>query len=242
MNQTINLMTAHYSVRKFKQEAIKDEDLKQIIQAGRCASTWMNFQSYSVIVVKSAQIKQQFYDILNQESVLSCDTLVVFVGDLYRASQVADYHGKNFAPEGVDRLLISSVDASLAAQNTLLAAESLGLGGVIIGTLRTQSELFSQILDLPVYTYPLLCLALGVPDEIHQIKPRLPYEAVVFETSYRKLAPDYIAAYDKIQAEVAGSRQETLWSERLSNYFAIPENPSTKDNLKAHRLLKSERE
>ena len=42
-------------------------------------------------------------------------------------------HEQDFHPEGVDNLLITSVDAALAAQNTLLAAESLGYGGVIIG-------------------------------------------------------------------------------------------------------------
>lgn len=237
MNDTINLMQSHFSVRKFKAEKVTDEQLRTIINAGRSASNWMNFQSYSVIVVRDKAKKQMFYDLLKQESILSSDVFLVFVGDLNRASQAAKYHQKDFSPQGVDRLLISSVDASLAAQNTLLAAESIGLGGVIIGMIRTQSEEFSKILNLPKYTYPLVAISLGVPDELHPVKPRLPYGSVVFKEQYPDQMNDFIEDFDKIQAEYAKTRQATLWSERLSNYFENAENPSTQKNLIEKKLL-----
>ena len=48
MNETIELMKAHTSVRRFTEEQISDEELRAIIDAGRAASSWKNFQSYSV--------------------------------------------------------------------------------------------------------------------------------------------------------------------------------------------------
>ena len=45
MNETIRLMNAHFSVRRFKEEAIKEADLKEILSAGQMASSWKNFQS-----------------------------------------------------------------------------------------------------------------------------------------------------------------------------------------------------
>ena len=45
MNETINLMKSHSSVRRFKDERIPDADLKAIIEAGSAASSWKNFQS-----------------------------------------------------------------------------------------------------------------------------------------------------------------------------------------------------
>ena len=51
MNETINLMNAHTSVRRFTEEQISDKELRDIIDAGRAASSWKNFQSYSIIVV-----------------------------------------------------------------------------------------------------------------------------------------------------------------------------------------------
>ena len=58
MNETIRLMKSHFSVRRFKEEAIKEADLKEILSAGQMASSWKNFQSYSVIVVKSKEKKK----------------------------------------------------------------------------------------------------------------------------------------------------------------------------------------
>ena len=34
MNETIRLMKSHFSVRRFKEEAIKEADLKEILSAG----------------------------------------------------------------------------------------------------------------------------------------------------------------------------------------------------------------
>lgn len=58
MNETIRLMKSHFSVRRFKEEAIKEADLQEILSAGQMASSWKNFQSYSVIVVKSKEKKE----------------------------------------------------------------------------------------------------------------------------------------------------------------------------------------
>ncbi len=52
MNETIDLMLNHTSVRRFTEEPIEAEHLQAIISAGRAASSWKNFQSYSIIVVQ----------------------------------------------------------------------------------------------------------------------------------------------------------------------------------------------
>ena len=167
MNETIRLMNTHFSVRRFKEEAIKEADLKEILSAGQMASSWKNFQSYSVIVVKSKEKKEALYQLLPQEAIRQSSVFLLFVGDLNRAEKAVKLHEKDFHPEGVDNLLITSVDAALAAQNTLLAAESLGYGGVIIGMLRYCSEEVAKLFRLPDYTYPVFGIALGVPNQHH---------------------------------------------------------------------------
>ena len=54
----------------------------------------------------------------------------------------------------------SSVDADSSSSNTLLAAESLGYGGVIIGMLRYCSEEVAELFRLPDYTYLFFGIAL----------------------------------------------------------------------------------
>lgn len=186
MTETIKLMKAHKSVRRFKEQALPQEDLTEILTAAQMASSWKNFQSYSVIVVRSQEKKDALYELVPQEAIRQSAVFLLFVGDLNRAEKGARLHTDTFQPQGVEGLLISSVDAALAGQNALLAAESLGYGGVIIGLVRYKSEEVAELFNLPDYTYPVFGMALGVPNQNHDVKPRLPLENVVFEEEYQE--------------------------------------------------------
>lgn len=186
MTETIKLMKAHKSVRRFKEQALPQEDLTEILTAAQMASSWKNFQSYSVIVVRSQEKKDALYELVPQEAIRQSAVFLLFVGDLNRAEKGARLHTDTFQPQGVEGLLISSVDAALAGQNALLAAESLGYGGVIIGLVRYKSEEVAELFNLPDYTYPVFGMALGIPNEEHEVKPRLPLNQVVFEEEYQE--------------------------------------------------------
>lgn len=181
MTETIKLMKAHKSVRRFKEQVLPQEDLTEILTAAQMASSWKNFQSYSVIVVRSQEKKDALYELVPQEAIRQSAVFLLFVGDFNRAEKGVRLHTDTFQPQGVEGLLISSVDAALAGQNALLAAESLGYGGVIIGLVRYKSEEVAELFNLPDYTYPVFGMALGVPNEEHEVKPRLPLNQVVFE-------------------------------------------------------------
>ena len=173
MTETIKLMKAHKSVRRFKEQALPQEDLTEILTAAQMASSWKNFQSYSVVVVRSREKKDALYELVPQEAIRQSAVFLLFVGDLNRAEKGTRIHTDSFQPQGVEGLLISSVDAALAGQNALLAAESLGYGGVIIGLVRYKSEEVAELFNLPDYTYPVFGMALGLPNEEHEVKPRL---------------------------------------------------------------------
>ena len=237
MSETITLMKSHTSVRRFKEEVIPQEDLNTILSAGQMASSWKNFQSYSVIVVRSQEKKEALYELVPQEAIRQSAVFLLFVGDLNRAEKGARLHTDTFQPQGVEGLLITSVDAALAEQNTLLAAESLGYGGVIIGLVRYKSVELAELFKLPDYTYPVFGIALGVPNQQHDVKPRLPLEQVVFEEEYQEQTAEAIEAYDRVQAEYAGARATTTWSQRLAEQFGQPEPSSTRENLEQKNLL-----
>ena len=181
MTETIKLMKAHTSVRRFKEQEIPQADLDEILTAAQMASSWKNFQSYSVILVRSQEKKDALYELVPQEAIRQSAAFLLFVGDLNRAEKGASLHTDTFQPQGVEGLLITSVDAALAGQNTLLAAESLGYGGVIIGLVRYKSEEVAELFNLPDYTYPIFGIALGVPNQQHDVKPRLPLSQVVLK-------------------------------------------------------------
>ena len=238
MTDTIKLMKAHKSVRRFKEQVLPQEDLTEILTAAQMASSWKNFQSYSVIVVRSQEKKDALYELVPQEAIRQSAVFLLFVGDLNRAEKGARLHTDTFQPQGVEGLLISSVDAALAGQNALLAAESLGYGGVIIGLVRYKSEEVAELFNLPDYTYPVFGMALGVPNQNHPVKPRLPLEAVVFEESYQVQTPEVIEAFDQVQTAYAGARATDTWSQRLAAQFGQEEPVATAELLKKHQLEK----
>ena len=237
MSETITLMKSHTSVRRFKEEAIPQEDLNEILSAAQMASSWKNFQSYSVILVRNQEKKDALFELVPQEAIRQSAAFLLFVGDLNRAEKGARLHTDIFQPQGVEGLLITSVDAALAGQNTLLAAESLGYGGVIIGLVRYKSVEIAELFNLPDYTYPVFGIALGVPNQKHDVKPRLPLENVVFEEEYQEQTSEAIEAYDRVQTEYAGVRATTTWSQRLAEQFGQPEPSSTRENLEQKNLL-----
>ncbi|MGL5341490.1 MAG: nitroreductase family protein, partial [Lactococcus garvieae] len=85
MNETIDLMMQHSSVRNFTDEKIPEHVLKTIVDAGRAAPNWKNFQSYSVILVQSQEQKDAIFAQQPQKAIKNCAAFLVFVGDLNRA-------------------------------------------------------------------------------------------------------------------------------------------------------------
>lgn len=237
MTETIKLMKAHTSVRRFQEQEIPQADLDKILTAGQMASSWKNFQSYSVILVRSQEKKDALYELVPQEAIRQSAAFLLFVGDLNRAEKGASLHTDTFQPQGVEGLLITSVDAALAGQNTLLAAESMGYGGVIIGLVRYKSEEVAELFNLPDYTYPVFGIALGVPNQQHDVKPRLPLSQVVFEEEYQEQPVAAILDYDQVQTDYAGARATTSWSQRLAEQFGQAEPSSTRRNLEQKKLL-----
>jgi Nitroreductase len=237
MNETINTMKNHVSVRKFTDEKIPASDLREILEAGQMASTWKNFQSYSIIVVESQEQKQALYDIHPQKSILESAVFLVMVGDLNRADKAFElYDNETIHPSGVENLLISSVDAALCGQNILLAAESLGYGGVMVGLIREDSEKISDLLKLPDYTYPVFGIALGQPAKKNKVKPRLDLWKIAFKDEYQEANIEDIQDYDRIQDEFSNHRLNK-WSERIVEQWGKDEDSSTLKNLKNKKLM-----
>ena len=68
-----------------------------------------------------------------------------------------------------------------------MAAESLGMGTVYLGSFFNDTAKIVELLNLPKYTYPAIGLAVGWPSQEPQLKPRLPKEVIHMENGYREL-------------------------------------------------------
>lgn len=187
-SSVIDQQWQHRSVRKYLDQPVSDEQLEAIIGAAQRASTSSNLQAWSVIVIRDAERKQRISQALGGRAYLEqAPVLLIWVADLARNAGIVRDQGSY--PEGVDYIestLVASIDVALAAQNALLAAESLGLGGVFVGGIRDNPEALSAELGLPQHSFAVFGMPIGVPDpnEGTGIKPRLPLSAVMHPEQY----------------------------------------------------------
>lgn len=220
MNEMIQLMQNHRSIRKFTDERVTPEQLQAILLAAQAASTSSNMQAYSVIRITDGELRKQLAELAgNQAYVSECAEFLVWCADLHRYAQAVRMHADTEVTGNAENLVIATVDAALAAQNAAVAAESLGLGVVYIGGLRNKPAEVSQLLGLPQLVYPVFGMCIGMPDQEPQQRPRLPQEAVCHENRYT-YNEDAVRRYDEmIRAYMnirTGGKADTTWSKDMA--------------------------
>lgn len=213
----ISLMHHHRSIRKFTPEPISAEWLNQIISAGQCASTSSFMQTTSLIRVTDRALREQLVTLTgDQRYVGTAAEFFVICADYQRHASIVPEAQLGFT----EQLLTVAIDAGLFAQNMLLAAESLGLGGVFIGAIRNHPKEVVALLQLPSNVFPLFGLCLGWPAQDPAPKPRLPHSVIVHENHYHTLDQAALNRYDAdIRAYYEQRTGETpghSWSESIA--------------------------
>ena len=188
-NETLDLLLSHRSVRHYTGDPLPDGALEAAITAAQSASTSSNLQLWSVIAVADAGRKARLSaHAANQAHVAKAPLLLVWLADLNRLRELGKSAGA--ATEGLDyfeAFLLAATDAALAAQNAMVAFESLGLGGCYIGGIRNDAPAVAAELGLPGEVFALFGMTVGVPDPARSasVKPRLPQEAVLMREQYQ---------------------------------------------------------
>jgi len=187
LNETMEVLTAHESVRAFQSKDIPANMLQAITVAARSAPTSSNLQAYSIIVVKEEQRKARLASLSgNQSFIKDAPVFLVFCADIYRLKHVTESQGYTFLSNTLEMFLLSSMDATLALQNALVAAESLGLGCVPVGSIRNNPKAVAEELGLPAGVFAVSGLSIGYEKEGMRrgVKPRLPEQVTVHKEKY----------------------------------------------------------
>ncbi len=206
-SETIELLHKRVSVRRYKPDPVPDAMVEAILKAAFRAPTSSNIQSYSVIVVRDREVLRKLAPITsNQKHVLDAPVFLAFCADLTRIAYALDERGHSVADNNMETGLVSSIDAALVGMCASLAAESLGLQGVMIGAVRNDATANAKILGLPDRVYCVFGLCLGFPDEAPERKPRMDYAGMVHYDQYgtQRGASDlkgHLAAYDAALAK-----------------------------------------
>jgi len=231
MNQVVDVMQRHRSIRKFKETVVDEKLVRSILQAAQCASTSNFVQACTVIRVNDSDKRAQIAELAGpQPWVLQCPLFLVFCADLKRARQACGMHGVKMVQGYTEQFIVATVDTALMAQNTMLAAESLGLGGVYIGGIRNDPQKVCNLLDIPDLVYPVFGMCLGYPDDDPQPKPRLPLDVVLKVDRYTNDTDDtQLAAYDQTCCQYYAGRdcasRDDNWTRQISQMMSRPLRP-----------------
>ncbi len=243
MNPVIDLLRSHRSIRKFTEQAVDDGTLATLIEAGQTAATSSFIQACTVIQVKDRAKRLRLAELAgNQQYVESAAVFLVFCADFHRLGICCEIHQKPMLDGYTEQLITATVDTALFAQNTVIAAESLGLGCVYIGGIRNNPEAVSQLLELPHNTYPVFGLCMGYPAHNPETKPRLPLNVVLKQDCYsdsgdRQAIEHYDEAIRAYYRSRTGGKKDTAWSEQMASMLQKESRPHMKAFLQQHGFM-----
>ena len=233
-------MNNHVTIRFFNGDPIPDEMLAAILDAARRSPTSSNMQTYSIIVVRDQETKKHLAPLAgNQKHIETCDVFLAFCADIQRLETAVAMQGVVMA-KSLEMTLIATIDASLVGMSVQTAAESFGLGGVMIGAMRNSPKEAAELLGLPQGVYVVFGMCLGWPDpeRVPPQKPRLPEELVIHYEQYGQEDPTPgIQAYDDALAEHYGqldrNQHVAAWSGPIAKRLGNPVRPHLRPDLES---------
>jgi len=224
-NPTLKTVFQHRSIRRFKPRKVSRRLIDLVVEAGQRAPTACGMQTYSFVLVTDFNLREEIFEAIGRQRCMEqAPTWIVICADLARQLELFKMLGvkTNFGPLG--KLIPSIIDAALAAQNMVVAAEALGLGTVFIGSIWDSMKKVAHILKVPSNVVPTLILCLGYPDETPPRRPRWPLKAVLHENRYtmpsKKLMRVYYQKSNKELIEMNYfSKGIRSWAEHWQNKF-----------------------
>ncbi len=206
---------SHRTIRNYKSDSIKDEILEQILVAATRGATTGNMQLYSIIVTKDEEKRKALCPLhFGQKMVEQAPVILTFCADLNRFHKWCEERNADKVYDNFLWFCNGTIDAVIAAQNAVIAAESFGLGTCYLGTTTYMADKIIDFFNLPGGVVPVTTVVIGYPADNPPLTDRLPLDAVVHNEKYE----DYTA-------------------DCINNLFAEKENlESTKDIIKTNEL------
>lgn len=215
------------SRRRYTRDKISQDDLDFIYDAIRNTPTSYNGQQYSVIDIDDQELKEKLYALTNQKQIKTCNHFMVFCIDYNKITIAAKAKGidPGCFSETADGYTVGVIDASLAMMSAIVAAESRGLGTCPIGYIRTvDPRKVAELLNLPQNVALVCGLAIGIPSETPDMKPKEAMPLIIQHNRYR--TDDMTAELLDFDREIteynhtrAGSQTTNDWVSHMIGYY-----------------------
>jgi nitroreductase len=177
------------SIRGFKPTPVDDKTVELVLDAARWAPSWANTQCWRFIVVRDASIKSKLVEALTSISTERANAATKAIGNAPVVIVACAELGKSGYSHGELKGPVTDkgdfwymYDVALAMQNLTLAAHSLGLGTVHVGSF--DAKKVATILGVPEGFGVVSMTPLGYPDREPGPRPRKGLSEIVFYEKY----------------------------------------------------------
>lgn len=168
----LNSIKFRRSIRNFKKDQVKKEEIKKIIEAGRYSPTAKNAQDVSYIVV------QEDLPNLQKEATKSFKRLFKFLKIINKVIKIqggVDFDKINidddFLFKGASTLILvtskNTINASIASSNMEMLANAQGIGVLYVGFftyIANKNRKIKKMLGIKGREKIVTCLAIGYPN------------------------------------------------------------------------------
>lgn len=226
------------SHRRFAPDPVSVELLRTLAAVALASPSKSDLQQRDIIIIGDPSRLSALKALFSEQAWTSdIPSLLVFCGNNRRQRQLHAMHAREFANDHLDAFFNAAVDAGIAMQAFITAAEAVGLGCCPISAIRNRAAEASELLGLPDHVFPVAGLAVGWPSTNGRMSMRLPIETTVHVDQFdESTVPEDIAGYDRrrVAAQPFGTqrspdlfgelpREQYTWSEDKTRQYALPE-------------------
>jgi nitroreductase len=234
--------------RRYADKPVPEALVQLLLAAAFSASSKSDFQQASVIWLKERSRRDRIAALFpDMPWIGSAPVFLAFLGDARRLERIGEWRGHPQPNGTLEGFFNAAVDAALALQTCILAAETLGLGSCPISVLRNHIGVVSEVLELPDRVFPVAGLCLGYPAQSGFISMRLPLDATVHIDRFDEAGlAGAVDGYDRRRdarhsiadrqraPERFGTAEFYGWSEDKARQAKTPEGVGFVTWLKAH--------
>lgn len=206
MNTVIQQLFERKSTRVYEPKEISKEDKQLILEAATQAPSAGNMQLYTILDITDQKIKDTLAQTCDhQPFIAQAKMILIFCADYQKWYDAFNYTNCQPRKPQIGDLLLAISDATIAAQNAVVAATSLGIGSCYIGDIVENCEIHQELLHLPDYVFPCAMLVFGYPTKNQQerVKPkRVALKHIVHENGYRHMKEDELEEMWTPQANI----------------------------------------
>lgn len=238
MNEIIRSLHDRRSLRVFEDRPIPAALKEEILIAAMEAPSAGNQQLYTILDITAPALKEALAESCDHQPFIAEAPLVlIFCADAQKWYDLFIETGASPRDVGVGDLMLAVLDATIAAQNAVVAAESLGIGSCYIGDVLEQYETHRSLLKLPDYVVPVAMLVFGYPAESQKDRPkpaRCRLSDIVCENEYKRKNGDELRVMfgNKPKNRTLDEWAQAFCNRKYNSDFSVEMTRSVKEYLK----------